>query len=201
VCAPDSRPREARGAKITTSLVSGRMGRIRRSTWVFVDRSIARSRMWAPVPLVPLTGHLGVGLDELGRIARLGWQFAAKRRSTAIPLATGLLPGGCCNGGHQIGPPPRGARRGLSFAGWRCARSLAGRASSSRYHRPVLRIWVAVLDITDEVAHKLNQQHSLTTHEVRDAVQCRQGLSVRRKWDPQRGLRWYVEVRIATSNT
>jgi hypothetical protein len=60
----------------------------------------------------------------------------------------------------------------------------------------VLRIWVAVLDITDEVAHKLNQQHSLTTHEVRDAVQCRQGLSVRRKWDPQRGLRWYVEVRI-----
>src|SRR6478672_10498167 len=111
------------------------------------------------------------------------------------PACYRLAAVGCCMGATRSARHPV-VPGGLSFAGWRCARSLAGRASSSRYHRPVLRIWVAVLDITDEVAHKLNQLHSITTHEVRDAVQCRQGLSVRRKWDPQRGLRWYVEVRI-----
>ena len=60
----------------------------------------------------------------------------------------------------------------------------------------MLRIWVAVLDITDGVAAKLNQKHGLTQHEVREAVQCRQGLNVRREWDQNRGWRWYVDVRI-----
>lgn len=57
-------------------------------------------------------------------------------------------------------------------------------------------IWVAELRISDRTAHKVSTRHGLHADEIRDAVQCVEGLPFAWDDDPERGLRAIVEVEI-----
>lgn len=57
-------------------------------------------------------------------------------------------------------------------------------------------IWVARLNISPATATKLNSIHDLTEQEVRDEIECVEGLEFRWNYDPERGLRAIVSVQI-----
>ena len=59
-----------------------------------------------------------------------------------------------------------------------------------------MRIWIAVLDISDDVAAKINQKHGLTVGELVDEIQCVAGLRATPHNDAERGFRWFVEITI-----
>jgi hypothetical protein len=57
-------------------------------------------------------------------------------------------------------------------------------------------LWVARLVISARTAQKITQRHSITPHEVREAVECRSGLVYTWDEDPERGLRAIVQADI-----
>jgi hypothetical protein len=59
-----------------------------------------------------------------------------------------------------------------------------------------VRIWIALLDIPEDVIAKINQKHELTEKEIRDEIQCVTGLNATADNDDTRGFRWFVEVVI-----
>lgn len=58
------------------------------------------------------------------------------------------------------------------------------------------RIWVGLLEISDQTAHKIATLHGLQADEVRGAVQCVSGLPFSWEDDPERGWRAIVRVPI-----
>lgn len=57
-------------------------------------------------------------------------------------------------------------------------------------------IWVAVLNISAAVAAKIAAKHDISTHEVREAVTCVQGLAFRWDVDEIRGRRAVITAEI-----
>lgn len=55
-------------------------------------------------------------------------------------------------------------------------------------------LWVAVLLVSERTEAKVVVRHGLDVDEVRVAVTCVKGLTARRRDDPPRGLRYYVDV-------
>ncbi len=55
---------------------------------------------------------------------------------------------------------------------------------------------MAILHISPRVAHKITEQHYITPGQVRDAVECIEGLDYARIHDEVRGWRWLVKVPI-----
>lgn len=58
------------------------------------------------------------------------------------------------------------------------------------------RLWVAELSISRRTAQKIAQAHGITEGELRDAVECVQGLYGRWDDDPERGRRAVIDVEI-----
>ncbi len=56
--------------------------------------------------------------------------------------------------------------------------------------------WVAWLHVGEETAEKITSKHHLRVRDVRDEVVCRPGLRARPDCDPERGLRYYIDVVI-----
>ncbi|MDP9443277.1 MAG: hypothetical protein M3P83_02570 [Actinomycetota bacterium] len=57
-------------------------------------------------------------------------------------------------------------------------------------------LWVADLQISSRTADKIQGQHGITPHEVRDAIVCVRGLQYVWKEHPERGLRAIVHTKI-----
>ena len=93
-----------------------------------------------------------------------------------------------------------GAAAGRLLWGLRCAKSRAtgerslnaGVASNGEHER----IWIARLNISRQTAAKISFLHGLTEEEVRDEVECVEGLAFAWHDDPERGLRAIVSVWI-----
>jgi len=60
----------------------------------------------------------------------------------------------------------------------------------------VASIWVADLRISRATADKLSSVHGIDADEVRDAIQCVQGLQFSWNDHPERGLRAIIETMV-----
>lgn len=60
----------------------------------------------------------------------------------------------------------------------------------------VVRIWVAVLHVSDAVARKIMHVHELDPQDVRDALVAIRGLPVRRDVHPERGERYLIKTEV-----
>lgn len=56
--------------------------------------------------------------------------------------------------------------------------------------------WVARLEPNAGAASKVGSKHGFRFIDVRDAVQCRHGLRATRNFDPARGVRFILNMRI-----
>ena len=57
-------------------------------------------------------------------------------------------------------------------------------------------LWVAKLHISPRVEAKINNFHGITADEVRDEVECVEGLDYAYSFHEARGWRWLVKTRI-----
>lgn len=57
-------------------------------------------------------------------------------------------------------------------------------------------LWVARIHISERVEEKINSKHGITADDVRDAVECVEGLECARSHHEVRGWRYLVKTRI-----